>query len=208
MSKIFRTITIAAALLGLFACNTTTFTSTWKAPGVAQISPVGKTVAAVFVTNDLGKRRSGEDLLAADLTKRGAHGVAAYTVVPDSARNDGNAALAALRAAGADAAVIMRIVGKDQQVNYTPGTVMPAYYGGFGPYWGYGWGAAYSPGTVSTDTIVSVETLVYSLASDKMLWASTSRTTNPNNLDSLISDVADATANEMVKQGFIAPPSK
>jgi hypothetical protein len=37
------------------------------------------------------------------------------------------------------------------------------------------------------------------------VWASTSRTANPSNLDTLINEVADATAKEMVRQGFLAP---
>jgi hypothetical protein len=195
---------LTAVLLGLSACGTTTFTSTWKAPGTTAINPVGKTVAAVFVSRDESKRRAGEDALAADLTKRGANGIPAYTVLPDAQRGDGEAARAALKAAGCNGAVVMRVVGRDQRINYTPGMAMPAYYGGFGPYWGYGWGAVYSPGYVTTDTIVSVETLVYSLTQDKLLWASTSRTTNPGNLDALINEVADATAKEMAKQGLLA----
>jgi len=203
MIKTLRVLTAVAALC-IAACGTTTFISTWKDPATPTLNPIGKTVAAVFVTRDEAKRRAGEDALAADLTARGAKGVPAYTLVPDSDRGDGEKARAALRAAGANGAVIMRVVGKDQQINYTPGTPMPAYYNGFGPYWGYGWGTVYSPPTVTTDTIVSVETLVYSLTQDKLLWASTSRTTNPGNLDKLINEVADATAKEMAKQGLLA----
>jgi hypothetical protein len=61
---------------------------------------------------------------------------------------------------------------------------------------------------VRTDTLVSVETLVYSLAADRtsqLLWASTSRTTNPSNLDALVSEVASATARQMARDGFLAP---
>ena len=50
-----------------------------------------------------------------------------------------------------------------------------------------------------------METTLYALPQDKLLWASTSRTTNPGNLDGLINEVADATAKEMKKQGFLAP---
>jgi len=203
MSPTLRRMTIAAVVL-LAACGTTTFTSTWKAPGAAPISPIGKKVAAVFVSPDEGHRRAGEDALAADLTQRGAIGIAAYTVVPEGLRGDGEAARQRLRDAGANGAVIMRVVGRDQQVTYTPGMSVPVYYGGFGPYWGYGWGRAYEPGTLTTDTYVSVETLVYSLQPDKLLWASTSRTANPKNLDTLINEVADATAKEMAKQGLLA----
>jgi hypothetical protein len=203
MSQMLRTITLTITVLCLAACETTTFTSTWKDPGTPAIDPVGKTVAAVFVSNDESKRRSGEQLLAADLSAQGARGIPAYTVLPDEGRQDGDKARAALKAAGCTGAVIMRVVGRDQQINYTPGTTMPVYYGGFGPYWGYGWGAAYTPPTVTTDTIVSVETLVYSLSTDKLLWASTSRTTNPDTLNQLISEVASATVKEMQKQGLL-----
>ena len=51
--------------------------------------------------------------------------------------------------------------------------------------------------------MISVETLVYSLLQDKLLWGGTSRTTNPADLNSLIKEVADATAAEMTKEGLL-----
>jgi hypothetical protein len=102
----------------------------------------------------------------------------------------------------------MRVVGKDQRVTYSPGYVASGPYGGFGPYWGYGWGSVYSPGYLQTDTLVSVETLLYGLKDDKLIWASTSRTENPTNLSGLVNEVAYATANAMVKEGVLAAPAK
>ena len=196
-----------AALLCLAACSTTStvFTSTWKAPDVQAVSPVGKTVAAVFVSPNESRRRSAEDALAADLSARGARGIAAYTVLPNERSYSGDKALAALKQAGANGAVIMRVVGRDQRITYTPGYTVPGPYRGFGPYWGYGWGAVYEPGYLQTDNLVSVETLVYSLANEKLLFASTSRTTNPRDINSLVNEVADATAREMVRQGILKP---
>jgi hypothetical protein len=198
---------ILTILIALAACAaTTTFTSTWKAPDATVISPVGKTVATVFVSRDESKRRAGEDAMARSINAFGGHGLPAYTVIPDESAVNAEQARAKLKEAGANAVVTMRVVGKDQQVTYTPGYTAPSYYGGFGPYWGYGWGTVSSPGYLTTDTLVSVETLLYSLDRDKLLWASTSRTTNPENLDTLVKEIADATANEMVKQGLLAPP--
>ncbi len=205
MSRIVGSLVLGAAILALGACSSTTFTSTWKAPDVPALNPVGKTVAAVFVTRDEGKRRAAEDAMARDLTERGAHGVAAYTILPENVRADADKARALLKDAGVNAVVISRLVSKDTQINYTPGTAFPTYYGGFGPYWGHGWGAAYEPGYLTTDTYISVETTLYSLPQDKLLWASTSRTANPSNIDTLVNEVADATAKEMKKQGFLAP---
>jgi hypothetical protein len=47
---------------------------------------------------------------------------------------------------------------------------------------------------------VTIETLIYSLNQDKLLWAGTSRTSNPDGLQSLITEVGDAVASQVVKR--------
>jgi hypothetical protein len=51
---------------------------------------------------------------------------------------------------------------------------------------------------------VTIETLIYSLNKDQLLWAGTSRTSNPEGLQALVYEVADAVASQLVKQGLIA----
>lgn len=201
-----RTLIPLLSVAVLAACSSsTTFTSVWKAPDAQAVSLSGKTVVAVFQSANESQRRNAEDLLASDLTTRGARGIAAYRLLANESGTDGDTAEARFKAAGADGAVIMRIVGKDQQVTYTPGSTMPMYYDRFGPYYGYGWRTASQPGYLKTDTLVSVETQVYSLKSGKLIWASTTRTTNPDNVSRLIQEAAEATVQEMAKQGFLAP---
>ena len=205
-----RVTALAIGLTLLMACaTTTTLTSTWKAPDAQAINLSGKSIAVVFVTSEESLRRAGEDRLARDLSARGARGFGTYHLLPGAENQNiaAEAAQARLKAAGADAVVMMRVVGQDQRITYTPGTVIGPNHRGFGPYWGWGWRTVYQPGYLRTDTLVSVETLVYSLPDAKtsqLLWASTSRTTNPRDLSALVSEVADATANEMVRQGFLA----
>jgi hypothetical protein len=70
-----------------------------------------------------------------------------------------------------------------------------------------GWRTVYQPGTVQSETAVSVETLVYSLPAgetSQLLWASTSRTTNPGGLNALVREVAAATARAMASEGLLA----
>jgi hypothetical protein len=99
----------------------------------------------------------------------------------------------------------MRVVGNQTQVTYTPSywTAYP-YYGHFwGGYWGWGWGSVYAPGYLETEKVVSVETLIYSLRQDQLVWAGVSRTTDPSNLDSFIEELAGAITDQMKSDGLL-----
>ena len=104
--------------------------------------------------------------------------------------------------------MIVRYVGTDKQTTYVPGTTWwgPAPYGSMYGYWGYGWGAVYDPGYLQTDTIISLESLVYDVPKDKLIWASKSETTNPTSMQNLVNSLIDATIAEMKKQkGTLTP---
>jgi hypothetical protein len=200
---------LALCLALLVACASTTLTSTWRSPEAQAISLSGKSIGVVFVTSEESLRRTGENALALDISARGARGFGTYLLLPgpENQNVQAEAAQARLKSAGADAVVMMRVVGEEQRITYTPGSVIGPNYRGFGPYWTWGWRTVYQPGYLRTDTLVAVETLVYSLPAEQtsqLLWASTSRTTNPNNIGALVREVADANVREMVRQGFLA----
>ena len=194
---------ICGAVSCLSACASTTFTSTWKAPDAQPVDPAGKTVAALVISGDKKQRRDAEVYLAHELTIRGARAVAAYSLIGlehptvDYAR-------ARFKEAGVEGVVIMRVVGLDQQVTVDPGGFSGSAYTTFGSYYSsYGVGVSYSTGSVQTDTQVDIETLIYSLSQDKLLWAGTSRTTNPEGLQGLVTEVANGVAGEIKKQGLV-----
>jgi hypothetical protein len=56
---------------------------------------------------------------------------------------------------------------------------------------------------IQTDTLVSVETLIFDLSRDKLVWVATSRTTNPSNVQSLVRDLSRAAASQLRRQGLI-----
>jgi hypothetical protein len=62
----------------------------------------------------------------------------------------------------------------------------------------------YDPGYLRTDTIVQVETKVYALMDDKLIWAGLSETFNPRDAQARVRGVAQAVANDLKKQGLIA----
>jgi hypothetical protein len=195
----------AAFLLLLSACATTSFKSSWSAPDSAPGEFQGKKVVALIMHRDESVRRTAEDALAAEIRKRGAEGVASHTLIPAAELRDTERARAQLQKAGVVGAVVMRVVGKDKQTTYVPGVwAGPANYRSFSGYYGPGWGGIYDPAYLRTDTYVSVETLIYSVAKDKLLWAGTTETMNPRKADAFVTEIAGAVAEELRKQGLTA----
>jgi hypothetical protein len=191
---------VAVALLSLACAPNTEVVNSWKEPG---IPPQRFTkVLAVFITKDPGMRRAAEDQLAHKI----GHAVPAYSVVPDSLLRDGANAKAWIKQEGYDGLVIMRPVRVDQEQTFVPGTsyVVPAGYGSYSRYWGTGWGYAYSPGYVQSDQVVLVETNVYSVKDDKLIWASRTKTYNPESVRNLVDEIVDQTAAAMNKEKVIA----
>ncbi|HVY82580.1 MAG TPA: hypothetical protein VG994_16435 [Steroidobacteraceae bacterium] len=207
MKLLERTALFSVALLALAACaSTTTFTSTWKAPDAQPLDPRGHKVAAVFISTDESSRRVAEDVLVRKLDERGAQGIASYTLIPTAAVSDFDSVKKQLADAGVDGVVVMRVIDQRQKItvrNDAPFFGYPPYYWRFSGYWGYGWGAPYAPTEVSSTTVLSIESLVYSLTRDTLIWAGTSRTTDPGNVEKLVNEVADAAAKQMTKQGLL-----
>jgi len=177
------------------------FLSTWKSPDAATTSFVGKKVATLVIAQDDGLRVSGEEALARELEARGIVAVASYRIVPKPELATAERARPWFEKAAVEGVVAVRPISKDKVHEYTPATWTQSYYSSFWNYYGYGWGAYYSPGVDRVDTVVVVETLVFNMASDGLVWASVTETKNPKELRSFISDLARATVKEMQKQG-------
>ena len=201
MSNVTKLAAAAGITLILAGCASTKFVSTWKNPEAAPLSKAkGQTVVACVVTDEKYIRQGAEDALADELTKRGHKGVASYTLLPPGVKDE-VLAKAAFDKIGAKAVVVMRPMGASQEVSVATTTAYTSpYYGGFwGGYWGYGWGYPYSATTVQTDTVIIVETLVYSLEQNKLIWSGTSKTTSPSNVASFVKELATYAAWEMNK---------
>jgi hypothetical protein len=195
------------AATSLSACASG-FVSSWKAPDATPLQVRGARVAAIVMMENEASRRAAEDTLARELTARGAEGVALYTILPDAMEIDNEAAVRrVVEEAGVEGAVVMRPVGTEREIVSAPITFTGATYGGFwGGYYGHGWRAPWGPvtgGEIRTNTIVSVETLVYSLRQNKLVWGGQSRTTNPASVDRLVRDTAEKVVKELTRLGLL-----
>jgi len=189
---------VAFTLMTLTACTATTLKDSWLDPSVTS-SRHFKKIAVAVMSQDPMIRRTAEDTLVARITRTQA--VPLYALISEPDEKDADRVKARLREAGVDGVVVMRMIGADKQTTWVPGQYPPPYYG-FGGYWGYAHPAAYSPGYLQTDTIVQVETNVYSLADGKLVYAARSETFNPASAASMVKEIANAIAADLKKRGL------
>jgi hypothetical protein len=196
---------IILTLISTLAASSVKFQSTWRNPKASVIDFSGRKFAAFIVTADEFLRLGREETLATDLRRRGLDCVAGYTVLPGELAKDEEKAKEFLKNAGINGAVLMRVLVEDQTRNVPPSVYYSSgYYPSFWGYWNYGWSAVYSPGYSRTDRIVSIETLVYAIDDDELIWAGQSQTRNPkDDVRKFVKDLVDEAGKEMRKSGLV-----
>ena len=179
-----------------------TFTSTFKSIDAGGVSFAGRKVAALVISNDDSLRVSGEESLARELNARGIQAVATYRIAPKEELQRAETARPWFEKANVEGVVAVRPVSADTRQVYTPGMWLSPNYGTLWGYYGYGWGSVYVPGSVEKETVVVVETTVFSLPRNQLMWAAVSETRNPRDLRGFVEELVKESVEEMQKQGL------
>ena len=198
--------TVAAVIVGVISMAALTgavkFTATFKSPDASAVNFAGKKVAALVISQDDSLRVAGEESLVRELNLRGMQGVATYRIAPKEELARADTARPWFEKAKVEGVVAIRPVSAETQQTYTPSTWVNPYYGTLWNYYGYGWGAVYIPGSTRKDTVIVVETTIYDLPGNKLVWAAVSETKNPRDLRGFVEELVKASVNEMQKQGL------
>jgi hypothetical protein len=202
MKKLTFIAVLGALIMG--CTPSTVIQKSWKDPSsTAKINEFKKVLVIVFAQSETA-RRQAEEALAAKFQGRGVPSYNQKVMVEKGANSE--AISAALKAEGFDAALVTRLIDKEKETSYVPGTT--TYAGGFRGYYGYGYGAYSSPGYYVEDKIYYIETNVYDLAADKLVWSAVTSSTNPSKLDKTINEIATVLADKMEEDGFLVRPAK
>lgn len=202
MNKAFVSVTVALALASAVSAGPK-FLAVWKAPDVARLNFAGKKVAALAITDDQSLQMSAEEALTRELAARGVNGVAAYRLLPRPEMKDADKAKGWFERAAVDGVVALRPVRKDTEKQYTPTVWSSAYYQNFWGYYSYGWSGVYIPGSSTETTTIVVETLIFNVRSGQLMWAATSETKDPKQLQSFIKDLVNGAVGEMKKMKMV-----
>jgi hypothetical protein len=98
--------------------------------------------------------------------------------------------------------LLMRLADIEKETSYVPGTTT-GYYGGYGMYYGYGAAMYSTPGYYTTDKNYFIETTIYSVSPNKLLWTGTTKTVNPSKVNKAVNEIADVVVAKMKQDGFL-----
>jgi hypothetical protein len=196
-------VTTAAALAAVVTLSAAIkFTSTFKSLDAGAVSFAGKKVVALVISNDDSLRVSGEESLVRELTMRGMQAVAAYRIAPKEELRRADTARPWFEKAAVEGVVVIRPVSAETQEAYTPARWVSTNYSTLWGYYGYGWSAVFVPGGVQRETKVVVESTIYSLPRNQLMWAAVTETTNPRDLRGFVEELVKRSVEEMQKQGL------
>jgi len=179
----------------------TKIVKSWQEPNATLQANATNKILVIAMVKDETSRRVIEDELVKRMNK---NAVASYTfVTPDMLKEASGEKLSdKLRQDKYNYVVLIRLADIEKETSYVPGTTT-GYYGGYGRYYGYGAGMYSTPGYYTTDKNYFIETTVYSVDPDKLLWTGTTKTVNPDKIKKAVNEIADVVSDKMRKDGFL-----
>jgi hypothetical protein len=210
--ELMKKIIFAFMTLGfLVSCSSTEVVNSWKDPTSTISSSQVDKILFIALVKDESYRREVEDKLVA-LSK--GKGFASYPFITGNnlTKTDKDAITQKIKTDGTDLVVIMGLKDVKEETRYVQGSQTNAYggmygYGGMGGgYWGgYNYAAPmyYTPGYYTTDKKYIVETNVYSVEPEKLLWSGTTSSVNPSKIGIITEEISNAVVESMKKEGFL-----
>lgn len=202
---------IVSALAILTSCSSTSVVNSWKDPSETVAGQNFQKVMVVALMKNEATRRNIENEIAAINPGLIKPSYDQFNALTENLSKDEKMKI--LHDEKYDGVITMRLVSKEKETNYVPGRTTyyagyPGYLGYYGGYFG-GWygmyGAQYyTPSYYSESTYYLVETNIFSLTKNKLIWSGTTKTLAGSELMPMVDDVIKSVRSEMQKDGSMS----
>ncbi len=161
-------------------------------------------ILVIAITGNEHSRRSFEKKFVAQLKSVGVDAISSEEAIPmpPDLELKKEAILAAVSQYENDAVIITHLIGKEEKDVYTRGG---SAHGGFFGFYRSRYSSAHDPGYSSTSTTVRLETNLYDVKTEKLIWSGRSKTWSKGSKNQIINDVIKAVINDLQKNKLIAP---
>jgi hypothetical protein len=157
-------------------------------------------------------RRAYESYFVEELRANNTEAEASYKLIKSSEKIERDTVQKAIEGLEIDGVIITHMVAVDEETVYRPG----AGYGGYGGYAGYGgYGRGMygyyphvnsyvtSPGYYTTHETYTLETTLYDIETEELVWTARSRTFSPESVDEVIVDLTRLLIKDLKEKNLI-----
>ena len=190
----------------LAGCSSTSLVNRWNDPEYKG-PPLQKILVIGIIKDDI-KRRSFEQEFTKLISGQGLTGIASYTLLPDlQSADEKSEVLAVVEKVGADGVMVVTLQGVSKEKRDVPPSVdyVPTMGYGYGMYGYYGMRhtAVYNPGYTVTDTVVRMDTKLFAVSTEKMIWAGKTESFNASSSAAIVSELEKLVISDMKKSGVV-----
>ncbi len=197
--------------IAIASCSTSTkITSSWKAPVEDVAGKEDKIlVLAMLPDKDRNMRESMEQELTKSLQAQGYQAISAFDAFGPHAFKGQNEqqVMSELKGQNIQRVITVAMLDKEKERKYTPGRVdyLPSI--GYNPFWRryvYYYDRVYNPGYYTSSTNYFVESNLYDVGSNRLLYSVQSKTFDPASMEDLARTYSKAIVKDMEKNKIIS----
>ena len=189
-------------------CSQTTVTGTWKNSDF--VGQPFSSIMVVGLTKNNNNRLMWEDTMAGLLRNNGLENViSSIRTFPDDQEIDEKEIVEHVKKSGIEGVLVTRMVDTRQEQIYHPPSDQYyrggpyGYYGHFNSYYSRAYRRVYSPGYITTHTVVLLETNLYSSDTLELIWSMSSDTFDPQSTSQVIEGVSKKVLERLKKDQLI-----
>jgi len=207
--QISKVALVLGILLLVSSCANTKISQSWVEPDNKKIF---KNLLIIGVSENQQNRRAYESNFVEELRSLGINAEASYKIIKSDQKVERATVTKAIEGLNIDGVIVTHVMAIDEETVYRPSMDYAPMYGG---YYGSGYyGGLYSyyphvntyvtsPGYYTTHETYTIESNLYDVESEELVWTARTRTFAPESVDEVIVDLTKLLIKDMRDKNVI-----
>ena len=195
----------------LVSCANTKISQSWVEPGNKKSY---NDLLIIGIGESEQNRRAYESYFIEELRSHGIEAEASYKLIKSDEKIDRDTVTNAIKGMGIDGVIVTHMVAVEEETVYRPSTgyayggygggyYRGGYYGGLYSYYPHVNTYVHNPGYYTTHETYTLETSLYDVASEELVWTARSRTFSPESIDEIIVDLTKLLIKDLSDKNLI-----
>ncbi len=209
--QMYKVFLLSVVSFLLFSCANTKISQSWVEPGHKKFY---SDLLIIGIGESEQTRRAYESYFVEELRGNAVEAEASYKLIKSNEKIDRDSVSKAIKGLDIDGVIVTHMVAIDEETVYRPSTGY-MYGGAYGGYYRGGhYGGLYSyyphvnsyvhnPGYYTTHETYTLETSLYDVASEELVWTARSRTFSPGSIDEIIVDLTKLLIKDLSDKSLI-----